>query len=109
MKNLKIWDKNTATSRAPLRRVKDRDISPAEEQGNLFSFNGKQRGYISMAMHVARSRVQYPKEQRSQNINEFIDQKKEMFLAELAYNTVEKEIGDLELKQNRRDESLQES
>ena len=62
-----------------------------------------------MAMHVARSRVQYPKEQRSQNINEFIDQKKEMFLAELAYNTVEKEIGDLELKQNRRDESLQES
>ena len=27
-KNLKIWDKNTATSAAPLRRVKDRDISP---------------------------------------------------------------------------------
>ena len=29
-----------------------------------------------------------------------------MFLAELAYNTVEEEIKDLELKQNRRDESL---
>lgn len=25
-KNLKIWDKNTANSRAPLRRVKDSDI-----------------------------------------------------------------------------------
>ena len=56
-KNLKIWDKNTATSRAPLCRIKDRDISPAEEQGNKFSFNGKQRGYISMAMHVARNRM----------------------------------------------------
>lgn len=29
-----------------------------------------------------------------------------MFLAELAYNTVEEEIKDLELKQDRRDESL---
>jgi len=30
-KNLKIWEKNTATSAAPLHRVKDRDISPAEK------------------------------------------------------------------------------
>ena len=30
-----------------------------------------------------------------------------MFLAELAYNTVEEEIKDLELKQRRRDESLE--
>ena len=103
---MKIWDKNTATSRAPLRRVRDRDISPAEEEEKLFSFNSKQRGYISLAMHIARSRVQYPREQRAQNINEFVDQKKEMFLAELAFNTVEEEIKDLELKQNRRDESL---
>ena len=43
-------------------------------------------------MHIARSRVQFPKEQRAQNVNEFIDQKKEMFLAELAYNTVDQEI-----------------
>jgi hypothetical protein len=27
---LKIWEKNTATSRAPLRRVKDSDIAPAD-------------------------------------------------------------------------------
>lgn len=72
-KNLKIWDKNTATSRAPLRRVRDRDISPAEEEEKLFSFNSKQRGYISLAMHISRSRVQYPREQRAQNINEFVD------------------------------------
>ena len=27
-KNLKIWDKKTATSRMPLKRVKDSDIKP---------------------------------------------------------------------------------
>lgn len=31
LKSQKIWEKNTATSRAPLRRVKDSDILPAED------------------------------------------------------------------------------
>ena len=31
LKNKKIWEKNTATSRAPLRRVKESDIPPAED------------------------------------------------------------------------------
>ena len=57
-------------------------------------------------MHIARSRVQFPQENRAQNANEFIDQKKEMFLAELAYNTVDQEITELELKQQRRNQSL---
>ena len=56
LKNQKIWDKNTATSRAPLRRVKDSDIQPAEDNGDgkdsdqkrlsAYSYNGTQRGYI---------------------------------------------------------------
>ena len=60
-------------------------------------------------MHIARSRVQFPKEQRAQNIDEFVNQKKEMFLAELAYNTVEQEIKELEERQQRRHWSLIES
>ena len=47
-------------------------------------------------MMVAKTRVQFPKEQRSQNSTEFIDQKKEMFLAELAYDVVDNEINELE-------------
>jgi hypothetical protein len=46
-------------------------------------------------MHIAKSRVQFSREQqtiRPQNIKEFVDQKKEMFLVELSYNTVDKEI-----------------
>ena len=30
LKSQKIWEKNTATSRAPLRRVRDSDIAPAD-------------------------------------------------------------------------------
>ena len=41
-KTRKIWEKNTATSAAPLRRVKDRDISPSEENERGKNFNGRQ-------------------------------------------------------------------
>lgn len=56
-KNLKIWDKKTATSRVALKKVKDSDIPPAQTEENLFNFNPTQRGYISSAMHIAKSRV----------------------------------------------------
>jgi hypothetical protein len=36
--------------------------------------------------------VQFPKESRELNMQEFIDQKKEMFHAELAYKNVQNEI-----------------
>lgn len=60
-------------------------------------------------MHIAKSRVQFPRETRPQNINEFVDQKKEMFLVELSYNTIKTEITDLSLKKNRKANALQES
>ena len=72
-KHLKIWDKKTATSRMPLKRVKDSDINPHQSDENVFNFNNSQRGYISAAMHIAKSRVQFPRESRPQNINEFVD------------------------------------
>lgn len=72
-KNLKIWEKKTATSRMPLKRVKEDDIRPLQSEENLFNFNSTQRGYISNAMHIAKSRVQFPRESRPQNINEFVD------------------------------------
>jgi hypothetical protein len=52
-KNLKIWDKNTATSRAPLRRVKGGDIAPAEASEKLHNYNKIERSVISSAMHIA--------------------------------------------------------
>lgn len=101
-KHQKIWDKKTATSRMPLKRVKEDDIKPLQSDENVYNFNSDQRGYISNAMHIAKSRVQFPRESRPQNINEFIDQKKEMFLVEMSYNTIKEEITALEKKTTRK-------
>jgi predicted nucleic acid-binding Zn-ribbon protein len=60
-------------------------------------------------MHIAKSRVQFPRESRPQNINEFVDQKKEMFLVEMSYNTIKEEITSLEKKTTRKREALNES
>lgn len=90
----------------PLKRVKDKDITPHQSEENVYNFNSGQRGYISAAMHIAKSRVQFPRETRPQNINEFVDQKKEMFLVELSYNTIKTEITDLSLKKNRKANAL---
>ena len=64
---------------------------------------------ISGAMQIAKSRVQFPRESRPQNINEFVDQKKEMFLVELSYNTIGKEIKDLDTKKNNKSKALEDS
>ena len=98
LKSQRIWEKNTSTSRAPLRRVKDNDIQPADDykdadgkeqkRAPAFSFTAQQSGLIQEAMQLARKRVQFPKESRELNMQEFIDQKKEMFHAELAYRNV---------------------
>jgi hypothetical protein len=64
-KNLKIWDKNTANSRAPLRRVKDTDIMAADHKIKLPNYNKADTALISSAMHLARARVQFPREQRA--------------------------------------------
>jgi len=40
-KNLKIWDKKTATSRMPLKRVRDKDIKPTQNDENLFNYNSR--------------------------------------------------------------------
>ena len=63
-KHLKIWDKKTATSRMPLKRIKDEDIKPLQSDENVYNFNATTRGYISAACHTAKSRVQFPREQR---------------------------------------------
>lgn len=119
LKHQKIWDKNTSTSRAPLRRVKDSDIPPADDYKDAdgkdlkrppaFSFTPNQSGLIQEAMQITRKRVQFPKESRELNMQEFIDQKKEMFHAELAYTNVQQEIAQLENKKGERQSALEKS
>ena len=46
---------------------------------------------------------------RPQNIKEFVDQKKEMFLVELSFNTVKREIEDLDHKQSMKKTAIESS
>ena len=93
---MKIWDKPTANTRSPLRRVQDNDIAPGDINENTISYNytSQQRGYISAAMNIAKSRLTFSLEplglgKNKQDINDFIQQKKEMFLVELAQNVIQ--------------------
>lgn len=56
----------------PLRRIKDEDIKPLQSDENVYNFNANTRGFISAACLIAKSRVQFPREQRPQNIDEFV-------------------------------------
>lgn len=101
--------------------MKDSDIQPADDYKDTdgkdgenkklstYTYNASQKGYIQAAMHIARSRVQFPKESRELNMQEFIDQKKEMFHAELAYKNVQSEIKNLTSKKTERQAALTKS
>lgn len=70
---MKIWDKKTATSRMPLKRIKNEDIEPMKTDENMYNYSAQTRGYISAAVNIAKSRVQFPTEGRPQNIDEFVN------------------------------------
>jgi hypothetical protein len=114
----KIWDKPTANTRSPLKRVTDSDIPPAEinDKTLSFNYNSSQRGYISAAMNIAKSRVTFslepialPGGKNKQDINDFITQKKEMFLVELSQNVIKDRIEELDWKNKRKAKALQDS
>ena len=54
----KIWNKSTATTRAPLMRIKDNDFEPAQadEKRPNYSYSARNRSLIAAAMSVARQR-----------------------------------------------------
>lgn len=108
-KNLKIWDKKTATSRLPLKRFRDADLPPSDAGKHVVFTNVADKDIIDAAKNICKERVQFPKDQRSQNAYEFIEQKKEMFLVQLSHNTIKKEIELLENKIERKGKALEQS
>lgn len=61
-----IWLKTTATTSAPLQKVRDEDIeaSKANPDAPTCSYNAKQRAAVQLAKEIAKSRVQFPGERR---------------------------------------------
>mmetsp|Transcript_62189 Transcript_62189/g.71288 ORF Transcript_62189/g.71288 Transcript_62189/m.71288 type:complete len:543 (-) Transcript_62189:251-1879(-) len=92
-KNLKIWDKKTSSCRSQLKRPKDSDILPATIEENVEdSFPMKQRGIIAQAMDIVNQRKSQPKDHKKENVMEFVEQKKEMFLVEMSLGIIGDEI-----------------
>lgn len=87
----RIFEKTTATTRAPLSRIRDGDISPQKQlttSDQIFAV--RERGLIGSAMQIAKNRMQFGGIRGSsastskQSIDEYINQKKEMFRVILA-------------------------
>ncbi len=56
-----------------------------------------------------KSRVSIPSEQKQQNVHEFLEQKKEMFLVGMSLNNIKDEIEVYKEKIRRKDIALEES
>ena len=56
-RRMKIWEKKTATSNMPLKRIRDRDVSPLKTDENFYNYNKEKRAEISRAIQSAKSRV----------------------------------------------------
>lgn len=112
----RIYEKTTATTRAPLSRVRDLDISPKAQKGMTDNIYGADhRKIIAKAMQQVRNRKQFSlgvpnkraqSAQTRQSIHEYLDQKKQMFRVQLAQNTIGKQIDQLTVKESQRREAL---
>ena len=58
LQSARIWNKSTATTRAPLLRIRDGDFEPAraDEKRPNYSYSARNRSLIAAAMQVARQR-----------------------------------------------------
>ena len=110
-KQLKIWEKNTATSQISFKRPKEADIPPAEIKEETDEEKSKKRkALIQAALDIVNNRVRgssgkdlYEKKQCMQ---EFIDQKKEMFLVVKTTKILNNERANLKKTADERENAL---
>ena len=58
-------------------------------------------------MDIVKARVPKSKELQKQTLNDFVDQKKEMFLVQMALNIIKKETGNLKDKAEKKHIALE--
>jgi hypothetical protein len=110
-KQLKIWEKNTATSQISFKRPKDSDIPPAEihEEGNEDK-SRKRKALIQAALDIVNTRIKGASGKdlydRKQCMQEFVDQKKEMFLVVKTTKILNDERTNLERMADERENAL---
>jgi len=110
-KQLKIWEKNTATSQIAFKRPKDSDIPPAEiHEGVDEDKSKKRKALIQAALDIVNNRSKGASGKdlydRKQCMQEFIDQKKEMFLVVKTTKILNDERTNLERMADERENAL---
>ncbi|OMJ89977.1 hypothetical protein SteCoe_7765 [Stentor coeruleus] len=92
-KNMKIWEKQTACTKGQLKRPSESDFSvkPVEENQLQQFVRPKERNLISAALEIVSQRAKLPQGQKSENIREYVEQKKEIFRVEMKYRILKEE------------------
>ena len=93
VKELRIWDKQTACTKGQLKRPTDSDFNTRPiEDSQLHQFvRPKERNLITAALEIVNQRSKLPQNQKSENIREYVEQKKEIFRVEMKYRILKDE------------------
>lgn len=92
-KNMRIWEKQTACTKGQLKRPNESDFSvkPVEENQLQQFIRPKERNLITAALEIVSQRAKLPQSQKSENIREYVEQKKEIFRVEMKYRILKEE------------------
>lgn len=93
VKNMKIWEKQTACTKGQLKRPNESDFNvKAIEESQFQQFvRPKERGIITAALEIVNQRGKLPQNQKSENIRDYVEQKKEIFRVEMKYRILKEE------------------
>ena len=93
VRNMKIWDKQTACTKGQLKRPNEDDfnIKPVEEKELQQFPRSKERNLITAALEIVNQRGKLPQNQKSENIRDYVEQKKEIFRVEMKYRILKEE------------------
>ena len=106
----RIWNKPTATTRAPLQRVREHDFGPARSDASRpnYSYSAKNRSLITSAVYMSKQRCLMSARTRQDKVplEEYMSQKKEMFRTSMANKMITSEIKAIRSKESLRKSAL---
>ena len=93
VKDMKIWDKQTSCTKGALKRPNETDfnVKPIEENQYQQFVRPKERNIITAALEIVNQRAKLPQNQKSENIRDYVEQKKEIFRVEMKYRILKEE------------------
>lgn len=92
-RSMKIWEKQTASTKSQLKRPKDQDfnIKPIEDGPLPQYMRHKERNLITAALEIVSQRSKMPQNQKTENTRDYVEQKKEIFRVEMKYRILKEE------------------